>query len=236
MKKLIILICLLLAFSGCSKIASPDSGTIYLYGESHGVKSVLEKELDIWQKHYDLGYRHLFVELAYYQGELLNLWMKSENDSVFYELFEDWKGTAGYNEFSYNFYKEIKETCPETIFHGTDVGHQYQTSGKRYLEYLEENGLSDSEQYELTVKAIEQGEYYYRTQNSLYREKAMTENFIREFKSLDGLSVVGIYGAAHTDPKNSAYGFENSPCMAKRLYKIYGSQLHSEDLSSPSIF
>lgn len=233
MKKLIILLCFILSFSGCTKIAPYDSNTIYIYGEAHGVESILNKELELWKKHYSLGYRHLFIEVAYYQGELLNLWMKSEGDEILDALFDDWKGTAAYNEFSYNFYKEIKQTCPETVFHGTDVGHQSETSGKRYLEYLENNDLSDSEKYELTLKSIKQGEYYYQTGNKLYREKAMTENFVREFESLDGLSVVGFYGASHTDPNGSVYGNKNSPSMAKRLYKIYGNNLHSKDLSSP---
>lgn len=229
-KSFLILICFLLIFSGCSKIDSYDSGAVYLYGESHGNEKVLDKELEIWQKHYDLGYRHLFVELAYYHGELLNLWMQSNDDKILNELFEDWQGTAGYNEYSYNFYKSIKESCPETIFHGTDIGHQYETSGQRYLKYLEENGFEDSEKYEFTLKSIKQGEIYYRNNNRLYREKTMTENFIREFESLDGKSVVGFYGASHTDPKASAYGTKDVPCMAKRLYEKYGNSLHTKSL------
>ena len=32
---------------------------------------------------------------------------------------------------------QIKELCPQTVFHGTDVGHQYGTTGERFLRYLE---------------------------------------------------------------------------------------------------
>ncbi len=231
MKKAILLfLCLVIILSGCTNPAPEDSGSIYLFGESHGNKRILEKELELWQKFYNSGYRHLFVELAYYHGEFLNLWMQSDDDKILDELFEDWKGTAGCNEYSYNFYKAIKETCPETIFHGTDVGHQYETSGKRYLQYLEEEDLADSEKYKLALKAIEQGEIYYRNDNKLYREKTMTENFIREFESLGGKSVVGFYGAAHTNPKGMAHGTKDTPCMAKRLFEKYGDSLYAKSL------
>ncbi|MGP1491460.1 MAG: hypothetical protein ACTTI6_10445 [Treponema sp.] len=30
-----------------------------------------------------------------------------------------------------------RTVCPQTIFHGTDVGHQYGTTGERFLCYLE---------------------------------------------------------------------------------------------------
>ncbi|MBR6615497.1 MAG: hypothetical protein IKK95_05985, partial [Lachnospiraceae bacterium] len=62
------------------------------------------------------------------------------------------------------------------------------------------------------------------------RENAMVENFIREFDALEGESVMGIYGSAHTDV--DAMNFTNEvPCMAAQLYEIYGEQIMVEDIS-----
>jgi hypothetical protein len=38
----------------------------------------------------------------------------------------------------------IKNNYPETIFHGTDVSHQYETIGQFYLDYLVTNGLENT--------------------------------------------------------------------------------------------
>lgn len=89
--------------------------------------------------------RHLFVELPYYTAEFLNIWIKEDSDEILEELFEDWKGTASYATCVKDFYRRIKAECPETVFHGTDVGHQYDTTGKRYLKYLKENNMQGTE-------------------------------------------------------------------------------------------
>ena len=45
-------IMMLITMSGCSNVKkeekTKDSGKIYLYGESHGKKSILEAEFDLW--------------------------------------------------------------------------------------------------------------------------------------------------------------------------------------------
>ena len=123
---------------------------------------MLELELQIWQDYYhNDGMRHLFIEHGYFTGAYLNLWMSAEDDSILDQLFLDWEGTQACSEASRSFLKAIKETCPETVFHGTDVGHQYWSTGARYLAYLEENQLQDSEDYQLARQAIEQGKTYY---------------------------------------------------------------------------
>ena len=61
-------------------------------------------------------------------------------------------------------------------------------------------GLADTEDYRLTLEAIQQGKTFAERGSDIYRENRMAENFIREFDALDGESVMGIYGAAHTDP------------------------------------
>lgn len=170
------------------------SGNIYLYGEAHGVAEILDKEVELWSQYYhNEGMRHLFVELSYFTAEYLNVWMQSDNDDILDEIYEDWKGTRIYNPDTKTFYKQIKSECPETIFHGTDVGHQYNSTGSRFLAYLKANGLTESEEYTLSKEAIEQGRIFYSNEDSEYREKKMTENFIREFDKLGGKSIMGIF-------------------------------------------
>lgn len=232
---------MILVLSACSKSAtqsdisappSQPSGQIYLYGEAHGVDKILDKEFELWYEYYhNQSMRHLFVELSYYTAEFLNIWMQSDSNNILDTLYSDWAGTASYNPNVKEFYEKIKNQCPETIFHGTDVGHQYDTTGERFLEYLQSNNLEDSEQYLLTKEVIEQGKYYYGHSDDVYRENMMAENFTREFDKLSGESIMGIYGTAHTGLE--VMNYTNSvPCMANQLKERYGDTIRSEDLSS----
>ena len=213
-----------------------SSDKIFLYGEFHSNKSNLEREFELWSSYYhNDGMRDLFVELPYYTAEYMNIWMRSDNDDILYSIFHDMEGTLGNSQESFNFYKYIKNECPETIFHGTDVGHQYNTTGKRFLGYLESIGQTQSNSYKLAQENIMQGEYYYRNSpNSYdvtYRENTMVENFIREFNDLNGISIMGIYGSAHTNKKEMNYT-KTVPCMANQLYQKYGDRLYTKDLNS----
>lgn len=208
-----------------------STGLIYLYGEAHGVESILEKEFELWNEYYqDQGMRHLFVELSYYTAEFLNLWMQSDNNDILDKLYNEWYGTAMHTAANKEFFETIKKQCPDTIFHGTDVGHQYYTTGKRYLEYLQRNNLEDTEQYALTEEAIEQGKYYYRNSDDVYRENMMVKNFIREFEKLSDKSIMGIYGSAHTGLESMNYT-NAIPCMANQLKKYYSNTIYSENLT-----
>lgn len=237
----LVLVLLTAALTACSNKPAPvnktaptsqPTGQIYLYGEQHGVDKILDKELELWCEYYEnKNMRHLFVELPYYTAAFLNLWMQSDTDDILEAIYNDWAGTASYNPSVKEFYKEIKSKCPETIFHGTDVGHQYDTTGKRYLEYLEENNLKDSEQYLLVKEAIEQGKYYYGKSDDVYRENKMAENFIREFNNISSERVMGIYGGAHTGLEALDYNTHSVPCMANQLKEAYGGIISSEDLS-----
>lgn len=209
-----------------------QQGQIFLYGEVHSVQSILDKELQLWGTYYADGMRDLFVELSYFTAEFLNIWMQSENDDILDAIFEDWRGTQSYSPEVKQFYMDIKENYPETVFHGTDVGHQYRTTGERFLEYLREHGKEDSEQYTLAQKAIKQGKYYYAHSDDAYRENMMAQNFIREFDKLDGKSVMGIYGAAHTQIDAMNFPTNTVPCMANQLNQHYAGAVSSEDLSS----
>lgn len=209
-----------------------STGKIYLYGEHHGVEKILEKELEVWGEYYHKeNMRHLFVELPYYSAEFLNLWMESDSDDIMEELYKDWKSTASYNPYTKDFYKKIKSEYPETIFHGTDVGHQYNTTGQRFLKYLEENNLESTDKYSLAQEYIEQGKYYYQHSDDVYRENKMVENFILEFDKLKSENVMGIYGAAHTNFDAMDYRTRSVACMANQLKERYGDDIYSEDLS-----
>jgi hypothetical protein len=212
--------------------SSKPSGQIYLYGEQHSVEKILDKELELWGEYYNnKNMRHLFVELPYYTAEYLNIWMTSDNDDILDETYDDWIGTASHNPSVKEFYKKIKNKCPETIFHGTDVGHQYATTGERFLRYLEKDNMKGSAQYLLGQEAVEQGKLYYANSDDVYRENKMTENFIREFDHLSGESVMGIYGGAHTGLDAMDYITRSVPCMANQLKEVYVGNIYSEDLS-----
>lgn len=241
--------CAFFLFGGCSSQNAEDTGissadstlsaspcSIYLYGEQHSNADIYEIELTLWQEYYhEYGIRHLFVEYPYYTAQYLNLWMNSEADTILYEVYADWEGTQGYSEEALNFLKSIKETCPETVFHGTDVGHQYDSTGYRYRDYLAARGLADTEDYRKTTEAIEQGVTYYQyasnrqTGREIYRENTMTANFIREFDALGNESVMGIYGSAHIGLDSLNHSGE-CDSMGKQLYAVYGDQLTSQDL------
>ncbi|MBQ6876832.1 MAG: hypothetical protein IJO22_00320 [Oscillospiraceae bacterium] len=174
--------------------------TAYLFGEVHGSEAVCLKEFEIWNDFYSRGFRHLFLEIPYFEAQFLNLWIKSEDDSILDELWRDNKGTAGNSIFDRDFFIIIKLLCHETVFHGTDIGHAYDTTGERFLKTV----FPDSEKYRLAADNIEQGRNYYKAwQENIdesyieaNREKSMAENFIREFDKV-GCDVVGFYGEAH---------------------------------------
>ena len=243
MKKTIIcLLALCLLFSGCASretaqlsetptepIPVHSKGQIWLYGENHSDPKCLEKELEIWGAFYTEGMRDLFIEMPFYTAELLNEWMHSDSNRILTEIYWDWEGTEAYSTDYLKFFRQIKENYPETVFHGTDVGHQYKTTGKRYLDMLKEAGKEGSAEYARAVEIIEQGKQYYKALQSDYRENCMAANFIWEFDKLADKDVMGIYGAAHTDPYSMDY-YGRVDSMAKQLAACYGEALHATDL------
>jgi len=202
------------------------SGHIYLIGESHSVDKILAEELRIWKDLYhNEGMRHYFKETPYYTAQLLNIWMQEEDNTLLWELYNSWEGTLAHDQSVYNYLVSIKKTCPETVFHGTDVGHQYKTTGQKYLTYLEENGMTDTEEYRLTLEAIEQGKKYYNEggeKNHDYREATMAANFIREYDKLGGISVFGVYGSAHTAYPAYGWNCKETLTMTTTIVQTYG--------------
>lgn len=205
---------------------------ILLYGETHDYNGIKKIEADLWGKYYkEYGMRNLFIEYSYVDAQFLNMWMKSDDDKILNELFKDYEKTLAYSEENINFFKEIKEKYPETVFYGTDLGHTYKTGGKRYLKYLEENGKAGTDDYNKAVESMNQGKKYYEDDENAttYRENIMVNNFVKEYEKLEDKRIVGIYGTAHVLPYSDDYYCEG-PCMAKQLDEKYGNILNIEDL------
>lgn len=237
---------MIMILGGCSGDEDPvdmsqfpegSKGEIYLYGEGEDLTSeVLEKELELWGEYYlKEDMRHLFLELPYFTGEFLNFWMESDNDSILEEVYKDWINADMYNPELKEFYKTIKKEYPETIFHGTDIGHQYYSTGERFIKYLEKNNLENTEKYTLAQEVIRQGEYYYKDYNKQlyydYGENKMVENFIREFDKLNDENIMGIYSLNHTTFNGIAYNTVSLPNMANQLKNRYNGSIYSKDLS-----
>jgi len=222
-------------FIGCPIPKEPfeDGGNvntakIILIGEEHAVDWIIDIQIERWRHYYvNEGLRHLFIEVGYFTGQFLNLWMKSDNDDILNSIFEDIRGTLADNPVVHEFYRRIKREFPETIFHGVDVGHQYSTTGERFLNFLIENGLQNTEKYILTKESIEQGRKFYETLSLEYRVNMMANNFIREFDSLGNTKVMGIFGSSHTNFNKNISG--NIPTMARLLRNHYGDIIYFEN-------
>ena len=218
----------------------PPSGNIYLYGENHSDPVCLDKELEAWASHYITGMRDLFIELPCYTAEYLNRWMHEDTDELLDTVFTDLRGTNNDSPQARDFYRSIKSDFPETVFHGTDVGHQYNTTGARYLSLLESESKQDTPEYRLTSLAIEQGKQYYdigRTDETaayVFREYCMVDNFLRAWEELNRRDIMGIYGSAHTNP--SSLDLSGSvPCMAAQLKGRLQDTVNSKDLTKNDV-
>src|SRR5699024_12039031 len=96
---------LALAAPGAAAV-QPDTGRIYLYGETHADPACLEQELAAWDRYYkELGMRDLFIEVPSYAAQFMNLWMKAEDDAILSRLFEDLEGTLMHDQKIWDFYK-----------------------------------------------------------------------------------------------------------------------------------
>ena len=230
---LVIALTALCGLTACQTAAG--AGQIYLYGETHSVPAVLDREFELWNEYYhEEGMRYLFVEEPYYSAEFLNLWMQEDNDELLDAQWREIRGTAGGTSIAKDFYRKIKQECPETIFCGTDIGHQYDTTGERYLEYLKEHGQEDSANYQRAQEVMEQGEAYYGKTGidaEEYRENMMVQNFVWELNRLDGENIMGIYGDRHTGLDEGRYGVGSVQNMACQLREKYPENFHVKDLT-----
>ncbi len=208
-----------------------NTATIYLYGEYHGKQEYLDKEFELWKFHYEQnGMSDLFIETEYYTANMLNIWLHEPDDAILNVIYNNNEGTLMHTEAQLDFYKKIKEECPETVFHGTDIGHIRET-GEWYLDYLEDHGMKGSREYELTKENILQGDKFYadgELDNS-YRENCMVKNFIREYDALNGTAIMGIYGDGHADPSDESID-DNTHHMAFQLKEYYGDIIQYESI------
>ena len=237
--KVFLVLAVLAIATACASVdthrTEKSTGQIFLYGEGHGIPRILERQLEIWHDYYhNQNMRHMFIEFEYFTTEFLNMWMQSDNDDILYELFDEWVGSLAHNPYVLMFFKTIKSEFPETVFHGVDVGHGFQSTGERFLRYLRDNGMQGTERYLLTLESMEQGKRFSRNPGQPdrgFRATAKAENFIREFDRLGNQNVMGIFGAAHTRfGLMDAWGFPGVPTLAERLRWRYGDSLHTTDL------
>ena len=127
MKKriLALLLAALLGLTACGAPAETGAptGEIFIYGEEHANAACLDKELALWQTCYGQGMRHLFIEMGAGSALLLNRWMAAEDDAYWDMVYGACEGTLFHAKVVADFYHQIKETCPDTIFHGFDIEH-----------------------------------------------------------------------------------------------------------------
>lgn len=223
-------------------VVQNDEHRAYLYGESHGIQVIMQKEIELWEDYYkNQNFRHLFLEIGYCDAQMLNLWMQTGNDVFLDVILDNFRKTVnnGDERAEQNrwFYNEIKSRCPQTIFHGTDVQHQWQT-GEWYKNYLKSLGSENAEEYSLALESIKSCELYYVSKgetDEIFRENYMVSNFKREFDALPATTkIMGIYGSQHTcfDTKNFTDEIDN---MATQLREYYltkeGDIIFTQDIS-----
>ena len=183
------------------QIVFPSSGAdslsgLVLVGEDGTAESLMDAART-WQSAYEAGWRDLLIELPYYTAQYLNRWLRSGDDAILDQLYADFEGSALHSQGWRDFFTAVRADCPETVFHGVDVGHQFGTTGLRYQGLLRGEGEMGSEDYGRTLEAISQGREFYRTRSYAYREQTMAENLLREYETLAGRPALGIFGAAH---------------------------------------
>lgn len=231
----------LLLLTGCTATtAAASTGQIFLYGEEHGRADHLAVQLERWTYYYEEhGLRHLFVELPFFTAAFLNVWMGEPDDRILDEIMVATEGTAGNTPYMRQFLGDIKANLPETIFHGTDVGHQFHTTGRRFIEYLYEHELTTypdgtpSFIYQHTLENIRQGadfhEHFMIHRDHQIRVDYKFDNFVLLFDRLEGESIMGgLYGLLHVRLEDYPPTFAHGHSLGRRLLAHYGSdQVHT---------
>ena len=210
---------------------------ILLCGEDHTDAGCKEQELALWRERYAAGDRDLFLEMGAATAELLNRWMTTGDESFWDLVYRNWEGTLSQTELTEDFYRQLRADCPETVFHGIDMEHQYRTTGRFCLALLEKEGRQGSEVYRKVLRSVEQGERFYEgwdgdlfSRDNAYREETLAENFRDEYESIGRRRVMGIFGAAHTDPYGPDYYTASVPSMGAQLRERYGGGILCRDL------
>ena len=93
-----LIIILALLFASCQSYVNysdvvaqnDDVHRIYLYGETHGIQLIMQKEIELWEDYYtNQNFRHLFMEIGYCDAQLLNLWMESGDEDFLNVILEN---------------------------------------------------------------------------------------------------------------------------------------------------
>ena len=224
------------ACTGEVEVVTFPSGQIHLYGEIHGFEAHIDKQFELWYYYYtNRNMRHMFLELPFFIAQFLNMWMAGYDEDILENLFYDARRIALNTTVYRGFFHRIRRELPETVFHGYDIGHIWagETAGIRFLEHLRQNGLENSDKYLITLENIEQGKLFSteKSGNHSWRADRMVENFIREFESLNGESIMsGFAGCDHIALGNYSPFLRGGITMATQLIEIYGDNVHTTRL------
>ena len=204
---------------------SVKNGRILLYGEFHGNQLHYERELALWTECYGQGMRDLILETPCYTAEYLNRWMRAESDDILDRLFLDYQGTLWDTPYHRAFFQALKETCPETVLHGVDIGTDSDL-GWRYIHLLDAEGLQDDPSYAQARECLSQGRTYSNKKSppyaaAQYRDECLAENFTAVFDALGGRDVMGIFGCFHINGDDGARPFPEYVTMLDRLLSLY---------------
>ena len=231
-------LCLILA---AALVPTRAEQEILLCGEVHAQEDCLEQELALWQARYEAGDRDLFLEIGEPTAILLNRWMRTGDESFWQLVYAGWEGTASQEQSVADFYHTLQKLCPETVFHGIDMEHQYRSTGAFCLTLLEKEGRKGTDEYRRAALAMEQAKRFYQGEGDLslwdnaYREDTLAENFRTAYEALGRRRVMGIFGAAHTDPYGTNYYTDTTPSMAARLKERYGGRVRVRDLRGEDV-
>lgn len=212
---------------------SSQPGQIYLYGEVHAHETIQNMELERWEQYYkEDGMRHLFMETSYCHAQFLNLWMQSDNNEILDSLLKKMQGTYGVLLRKEHFICQSKKTARKP-FSTAPISVISTVQSDRNICIIWKKTARKIRKNISWGKNIQQGKTFEATGKSSYRENCMAENFIEEYDRLiqsEGpTDIMGIYGAAHTNPDIQNVTGE-VPSMASQIQSRYGESLHSKDL------
>ena len=210
------------------------NGTAHFYGELHGDPQLIAFQLARWGYYYENhGMRHLLMELPFFSAAFLNVWMQADDDSILDAWLADIRGTAMDVSYTRDFLVAIKANYPETVFHGTDVGHQ-QGQGVRFLAHLRSEGLEGTEIYEQTLLNMAQGRRHRAEEGThISRVTDKFDNIVEVLNSLPNENIMGaFFGIAHMSL--GYYDGLIAPgqlTVAQRLVDQFGDQIQIRDIT-----
>lgn len=115
---------------------------VFFTAENHGVATNSELEIK-FLKYFKqkTGIKYLLLEISYSDGQVLNKYMSTGDESILEEMYKPLKGTFAWNKQSYGIWRKLYEfnkSLPEDErikIIGIDIEHQY-TNAIRYMESL----------------------------------------------------------------------------------------------------